>query len=313
MSGGLRKENPDLHVRIPRKTIRDQALSWKARGLLGFLLDLPDGWDVRAEWLETQGPDGRDAVRTGLRELRKRGYYRVERRRLADGRFEMGTAVSATAREDWAAEYAAAGERAVSVMLVDDEWVAVPGGVSAPPRTAFPTSDNPAAGEPASGEPAAIRETQTREREGTTTTTAAQHVVIDSLALDLDLPEPPSLRAVPDAPAVVVEPKAAPKTKRGTRVESWAGLNDSLRAWAAAECPLVDVEFETRQFVDHWATTTRNPTKLDWDRTWKSNMERKQKWAAERLSRSFRSPATVPNATVQRSEEARTVDSGRRW
>lgn len=39
-------------------------------------------------------PDGTAAFQSGLRELARLGYYRIERRRLMDGRLETGTAVS---------------------------------------------------------------------------------------------------------------------------------------------------------------------------------------------------------------------------
>jgi hypothetical protein len=68
---------------------------------------LPPGWDVRGAWLQTQATEGREAVYSALRELKVHGYYRVERRRLPDGRFAMGTAVSDVPVQRWADEYAA--------------------------------------------------------------------------------------------------------------------------------------------------------------------------------------------------------------
>ena len=102
--GGLRKRRTGFFVQVPRETIRDSALSWKARGLLTYLLDMPDGWDVRSEFLANEGPDGKDAVQTGLKELRTHGYYRLERRRLRDGTLLMGTAISEVAVPEWVAE-----------------------------------------------------------------------------------------------------------------------------------------------------------------------------------------------------------------
>ena len=50
--------------------------------------------------------DGKAAVQSGLRELARLGYYRIERRRLLDGRLMTGTAVSEEPLASWAAEYA---------------------------------------------------------------------------------------------------------------------------------------------------------------------------------------------------------------
>lgn len=105
--GGLRHEgDEDKFVVVPRLTIRDSSLSFKARGLLAFILDQPEGWDVRATWLVTQGTEGREAIYSALKELRAAGYYRVERRQVGGGRWVTGTAVSKRPRRSWAAEYA---------------------------------------------------------------------------------------------------------------------------------------------------------------------------------------------------------------
>lgn len=71
-------------VRGPRPTanftvvhnhvIRDQRLTWKARGLLIFLLSQPDHWKTTTAGLQVYGIDGRDSVRSGLKELEIAGY-----------------------------------------------------------------------------------------------------------------------------------------------------------------------------------------------------------------------------------------------
>lgn len=62
---------------------RDEALSWKATGLLCYLLSLPSDWRLRLAHLATQKADGRDSTRAGLAELERAGYLRIERRRDA--------------------------------------------------------------------------------------------------------------------------------------------------------------------------------------------------------------------------------------
>ena len=56
--------------------------------------------------IAADSPDGKSAVQAGLRELARAGYYRIERRRLLDGRLVTGTAVSEEPAASWAAEYA---------------------------------------------------------------------------------------------------------------------------------------------------------------------------------------------------------------
>lgn len=67
-----KKENP--YVIIDKTGINDVRLSWKARGLLCYLLSKPNDWKVNVKHLAEQGPDGEWAVRSGLKELERYGY-----------------------------------------------------------------------------------------------------------------------------------------------------------------------------------------------------------------------------------------------
>lgn len=88
---------------LPTATIEDSRLSFRARGILIFLLAKPDNWTVRSESIAAAGREGRDAVRKALQELRAYGYYRVVPERLADGTLIQVTEVHDTAQE-WASE-----------------------------------------------------------------------------------------------------------------------------------------------------------------------------------------------------------------
>ncbi|MFI6469813.1 hypothetical protein ACIBL5_06045 [Streptomyces sp. NPDC050516] len=88
---------------MPTAALEDSRLSFRARGILAFLIAKPDSWRVRAESIAAAGKEGREAVRTALRELRDAGYYRVVTGRLDDGTLASITEVYDTA-QDWAAE-----------------------------------------------------------------------------------------------------------------------------------------------------------------------------------------------------------------
>jgi hypothetical protein len=105
VTGGLRKR-AHSYLNVPSATVADGRLSFKARGILAYLLDKPAGWDVRSVAIAADSPDGKAAVQAGLRELARTGYYRIERRRLLDGRLVTGTAVSEEPVASWASEYA---------------------------------------------------------------------------------------------------------------------------------------------------------------------------------------------------------------
>jgi len=75
----IRSKRRDRFVVIGNETIRDRRLSYKARGILAYLLSLPDNWSISSQYLATVAPDGRDGVRTGLQELEQYGYLVRER------------------------------------------------------------------------------------------------------------------------------------------------------------------------------------------------------------------------------------------
>lgn len=70
----------------------DDRISFKAKGLLAYLLSNPGEWTT-SETLADVGPDGREAIRTGLVELRRAGYLRFEERRDERGRIRRGALV----------------------------------------------------------------------------------------------------------------------------------------------------------------------------------------------------------------------------
>ncbi|MBB5337602.1 helix-turn-helix domain-containing protein [Pectinatus brassicae] len=67
--------------------LRDKKLSLKAKGLMSYMLSLPDNWDYSVSGLSIVCNCGRDAIRTGLNELEKQGYLkRVQQKE--NGKFD---------------------------------------------------------------------------------------------------------------------------------------------------------------------------------------------------------------------------------
>ena len=71
----------------------DKRLSWEARGLMGYLLSKPDGWEVNMLDLENNGPAGEHKLRRMLAELRAAGYMNRVRVTLEHGKFDWITEV----------------------------------------------------------------------------------------------------------------------------------------------------------------------------------------------------------------------------
>lgn len=89
MSGIIRvkkKRNP--FVTIDKTPLLDERLSWKARGIMAYLLTKPDDWEVSiCNLVNVSKHDGKKAAQSGIKELEEAGY--VARFRLQDhqGRF----------------------------------------------------------------------------------------------------------------------------------------------------------------------------------------------------------------------------------
>jgi hypothetical protein len=76
-------DTPEREFTIIRNAaVRDERLSWRARGLLVYLVSCPPGWETSIDRLVPLGREGRDAVATALRELESFGY--LTRTRLRD-------------------------------------------------------------------------------------------------------------------------------------------------------------------------------------------------------------------------------------
>jgi hypothetical protein len=68
----------ETYTRIENDTLRDPLLSFKATGLLAFMLSRPDDWHFFVEELSKAKTDGEFSVRSAMKELVERGYVRRE-------------------------------------------------------------------------------------------------------------------------------------------------------------------------------------------------------------------------------------------
>ncbi|WP_064257804.1 replication protein [Rhodococcus sp. D-6] len=82
LAGGVRR-GPRLASNftiLSNAVINDERLSFRARGVLIWLLSKPDDWRTRSDAIAGQSPkEGRDAIRSALRELAELGYLLREK------------------------------------------------------------------------------------------------------------------------------------------------------------------------------------------------------------------------------------------
>lgn len=82
-----KKDNP--FAQIDKVAIQDKRLSWKARGILCYLLSKPNDWKVILQDLINQSEkDGDSSVRAGIKELRNLGYMRLDRIKDKSGKVD---------------------------------------------------------------------------------------------------------------------------------------------------------------------------------------------------------------------------------
>ena len=72
------KQHSKSFVIIDKRPLHNPAMSLKAKGLLAYLLTLPDNWVVVVNELGNRFPDGRYAIAAALKELRAHGHATLE-------------------------------------------------------------------------------------------------------------------------------------------------------------------------------------------------------------------------------------------
>lgn len=126
----VRVEKTRDYTVMANRHLHDRSLSFKAKGVLSFMLSLPEDWNYSVEGLAFFATDGRDSVNSAVKELVAEGY--VERHRAHD---ELGRM--------------AGYEYIVHEVPVSEES----GSTCAEPSTGKPSTGAPSTGEPSTGEP----------------------------------------------------------------------------------------------------------------------------------------------------------------
>lgn len=74
------------YVMLNKDFLNDKRLSFKAKGILAYLLSKPDNWKVIVKDLINHTREGKASVYAGLKELKDCGYYTKTPIRGKDGK-----------------------------------------------------------------------------------------------------------------------------------------------------------------------------------------------------------------------------------
>lgn len=77
--------SPDNYTIVPNEWLRDQRLSYKAKGILAYIMSHRADYELTVEQMVEQSSDGANAIYSGLKELVGVGYLIREQRRNPNG------------------------------------------------------------------------------------------------------------------------------------------------------------------------------------------------------------------------------------
>lgn len=74
MDSLIKSKHPKNFTAVDNDFIRDERLSWKAKGIIIYVMSLPDDWRLYISELSKHAKDGRDSTYRGINELIEFGY-----------------------------------------------------------------------------------------------------------------------------------------------------------------------------------------------------------------------------------------------
>lgn len=84
--GKIRHNKKNNFTMIDNTIVKDDTLTWKARGIFAYLWAMPDDWDFYMNEVAKHSRDGRVALQSGIKELEEHGYLRRTMEHGKDGK-----------------------------------------------------------------------------------------------------------------------------------------------------------------------------------------------------------------------------------
>lgn len=84
----IRVERKNRFTLLPNQLLQDPNISLKAKGLMAYMLSVPEDWDYSISGLAAKCREGKTAVRAAITELMEAGYITRTLARTEDGRLD---------------------------------------------------------------------------------------------------------------------------------------------------------------------------------------------------------------------------------
>ena len=91
------KNHDNYTVLSNKDVLRNKSLTYRARGLLGYMLSCQEGWKFTVESIANMAPEeGKASVRAAIKELKQKGHLKVEKvmETCSDGKVRPQTVYS---------------------------------------------------------------------------------------------------------------------------------------------------------------------------------------------------------------------------
>lgn len=264
---------------ISNQVLADDRISFRAKGILVYLLGKPDNWQVSERHLSTLGHEGVTAIRGALKELEDAGYILRQRRQAANGRFEWESVVydepqpaSPTANEPPTADEPDQPAAPCAENLSMDEQS---GEQSGAPCLGFPCVEKPCTENHAMENCAVINTIETSTEELLSSSSSRPPAPAAALPAQ-DQPEPPP-------PAPIRLPAAAVAQALGNRDPAWLAAKVAYENNIGLLTPILAQRMEEalRTYPPEWVPAAIGRAVLAEKRRWDYVEGILRNWSAE--------------------------------
>lgn len=241
----LKKHQRQTYTIIDNTALRDDTLSWRATGLLAYLLGLPDDWSINTTDLSRRKTDGRTSTASAMTELEDAGYIIRKKERDNAGRYR--TVVHCAESPEMLAD------------LADQPTLGFP---QRSTRDGQPDADTPTAGKPTDGNPATTKEPEEApiEELPIEETIGADEILVPEVIHEETAAAPrPRNPAWDELVAIFYEPDVREQSLFGKLA---ALANQAAAAEGGSGDPAWEIRIRAERLIGQWSVRALTPPSL---------------------------------------------------